>query len=127
MSRDLWSYRVRAYDVPSARLDPRVVADKRQAGWLMSGFPVARATGAGGRWIYTLYQQADNYPFVHALDAVDRTAVCIGLPWQWVGNGSAISNARLSIANGRLSIVGDRGKGARFVLDARTLRLLTSG
>jgi hypothetical protein len=126
-SMNLWSYRVRAYDVASARLDPRVVADKSQAGWVMSGSPVARATSSGGRWVYTLYQQADNYPFVHALDAVHRTAVCIGLPWQWAGNESAISNAVIRIANGRVSIVGDHGKGTRFVLDARTLRLLTSG
>ena len=41
----------------------------------MAGYPVARATGPGGRWVYTLYRQPTNYPFVHALDTVARRAV----------------------------------------------------
>ena len=49
----------------------------------MTGYPVSRATAPDGRFVYTLYQQNDNYPFVHALDTVHRTAVCIGLPWKW--------------------------------------------
>jgi hypothetical protein len=125
--QNLTSYRVRAYDLPAGRLLNRVVADKRQAGWVMNGYPVARATSAGGRWVYTLYQQGTNYPFVHALDAAHKTAVCIGLPWHWVNNGAAISNAELRLGKGRLTIVGDHGNGTRFVLDTNTLRLLGSG
>ena len=73
-------YQVQAYDLRAGALVPGVIADKRQAGWLMAGYPVSRATTSNGRWVYTFYSQNGNYPFVHALDTVDRTAVCIGIP-----------------------------------------------
>ena len=80
-------YQVKAYDLRAGKLLPGVIADKRQAGWLMQGYPVDRATSGNGRWVYTFYEQSNNYPFVHALDTVSRTAVCIGIPWQWAGAG----------------------------------------
>ncbi len=123
----LTAYRVRAYDLPSARLLPGAIADKRQAGWIMSGFPVARATSGDGRWVYTLYQQGDNYPFVHALDASNRTAVCIGLPWAWTGLAAdEIMSAKLSVAGGNLVIAGNQGRGTRFTLNTHTLRITRS-
>ena len=104
---------------------PGVIADKRQADWLMQGYPVDRATTANGRWVYTFYQQGNNYPFVHALDTVSRTAVCIGIPWQWAGEaqGVAIGSAKLTLDGHKLLIAG--GKDA-FTLDTRTFRV-TSG
>jgi hypothetical protein len=121
---DLSSYRVRGYDLAAGRLLAGVIADKRQAGWTMSGYPVARATTGGGRWVYTLYQQGNNYPFVHALDAANRTAVCIGLPWNWTGLAADdIMNARLTLAGGKLVIAGNHGAGTRFALDTRTFEV----
>jgi hypothetical protein len=79
---DLTRYRVRAYDFATGRLLPRVIADRRQASWTMSGYPVTRAADADGRFVYTLYQGPDGAPFVHALDAAARTAVCVGIPWR---------------------------------------------
>src|SRR5919201_154002 len=61
---------------------PQRIADRTQRGWVMSGYPVARATSAGGRWVYTLYQNPGGYPFVHALDTVGRRAHCVGVPWR---------------------------------------------
>jgi hypothetical protein len=118
-------YQVRGYDLKSGTLLPGVIADKSQAGWLIAGYPVSRATSPGGRWVYTLYQQSDNYPFVHALDTVNRTAICIGLPWQWTGQARqvAIGTAKLTLAGHALRIAG--GKDA-FVLDTRTFRVTTS-
>ncbi len=115
-------YQVRAFDLETGTLLDRVIADKRQAGWLMAGYPVSRATSPGGRWVYTLYQQSDNYPFVHALDTVDKTAICIGLPWRWAGQAQegAIGTAKLTLAGHALRIVG--GKDG-FVLDTRTFRV----
>src|SRR5262249_947542 len=55
------SYRVRAYDLQSNRLLPWAIADKRQAGWTMSGYPVARATSSDGRWVHTLYRNDGGY------------------------------------------------------------------
>src|SRR5262249_51906482 len=47
-------YQVKAYDLRAGKLLPGAIADKRQAGWLMQGYPVDRATTANGRWVYTL-------------------------------------------------------------------------
>ena len=49
---------------------PGRIADKTQKGWVMQGWPTARATTADGRWVYTLYSNPGGYPFVHALDTV---------------------------------------------------------
>jgi hypothetical protein len=117
-------YQVRAYDLRAGRLLPGVIADKRQAGWLMAGFPVARATGRDGGWVYTLYRQDDNYPFVHALDTVHRTAVCIGIPANWTSDQTWLSSARLTLASGTLAIATSSGK-TRFLLDTKTFRLTT--
>jgi hypothetical protein len=118
--RDISSYRVNAYDLAAGRLLPGVIADKRQAGWTMAGYPVARAEAPGGAWVYTLYQQGDNYPFVHALDTVHRTAVCIGLRVDW--RQQWISNARLAIAHGKLEIRDPAGT-TRLTLDTATFRV----
>ena len=122
--RNLFRYRVRAYDLSAGTLLARVIADKRQRGWLMNGYPVARAATADGRWVYTLYQQGDNYPFVHALDAVGRTAVCIGLPWVWTGSaGQEIMKADLRVVGGKLVIAGNHGKGTQFALNTQTFKI----
>ncbi len=100
-------YRVRAYDLRTHRLLSRVIADKRQRGWLMQGFPLHRTETADGGRVYTLYQAGGNYPFVHALDTVNRTAFCIGLPIPWrdpaVMEGTTL---RLDPANGDLVVRG---------------------
>jgi hypothetical protein len=83
----------------------------------MSGMPVARASSADGRWVYTLYSVGDNYPFVHALDTVHRTAVCIGIPWNWATDQTAINSATLAIEGNALSIAG------KFVLDRSTFEV----
>src|SRR5689334_17217844 len=80
---DLFQYRVRAYDLAKHKLLPRVIADKRQRDWNMNGMPVGRASTPDGRWVYTFYSNQNNYPFVHALDTVNRTATCIGIPFDW--------------------------------------------
>jgi len=118
---DVTRYQVQAYDLAAGRLLPGVIADKRQAGWVMAGSPIARATSAGGRWVYTLYQQSNNYPFVHALDAAHRTAICIGLPVDWTK--SWLSTARLVLAGGKLEVVS--GGRTRAVLDTRTFAVST--
>lgn len=119
---DATKYQVLAYDLRAGRLLRGVIADKRQAGWLMAGFPVSRAATSDGGWVYTLYRQDDNYPFVHALDTVHRTAVCIGLPAKWTTASAWISTARLKLAGGKLAVQTKSGE-TRFLLDAKTLRV----
>ena len=122
---DLTRYRVRAYDLAAGRLLPRAIADTRQKGWLMNGYPAARVASSDGRWVYTLYANPNNYPFVHALDSVSKTAVCIGLPWKWTGSMQVFETAtmRLSDDDGKLTITGGGGA-PRAVLDTETFRLL---
>jgi hypothetical protein len=115
---NLFQYRVRAYDLGSGRLLSRVIADKRQRDWNMNGYPVARAATANGRFVYTLYSNGNNYPFVHALDTVQRTAVCTGIPWNWAAEQQAIDRSTLRISGGKLMI------GDRFVLDRATYRVV---
>jgi hypothetical protein len=115
--KSLFRYRVRAYDMHAGKLLPGVVADKTQRSWLMDGYPVARASSADGKWVYTLYSNADNYPFVHALDTITRTAVCVGIPWDWSTDQRAINNATLTVKGGTLAISG------RFALDRSTFKV----
>jgi hypothetical protein len=93
-------YVVRAYDLRSHTLLPGRIADKTQAGWVMEGSAVTRATSGDGRMVYTMYIRPGGYPFIHALDSVQGTAHCIGLPWH--GDQAPLANARLTLAdNGR--------------------------
>ena len=72
-------YVVRSYDVAAAKLDDGVIVDKSAvAEGPMAGTPIARATTAAGDWVYTAYR--GDHAFVHALNTVDRFAVCIDLP-----------------------------------------------
>jgi hypothetical protein len=114
---NLFQYRVRAYDLMKHKLLPRVIADKRQRDWNMNGYPVGRASTADGRWVYTFYSTQNNYPFVHALDTVKRTAVCIGIPFDWAADQTEINQATLSIQGGKLAI------GSRFLLDRSTFKV----
>jgi hypothetical protein len=109
---DVFKYVVRAYDLRARRLIPQAIADKRQQGWIMRGLPMKRLVSADGRWVYTLYRQDGGYPFVHALDAVDRRAVCIGIPWQ--GNQDPLGSATLALSDGKLLITAG---GRRFAID----------
>jgi hypothetical protein len=120
---DLTRYRVRGYDLQRWRLLPRVIADKRQRGWTMTGYPLTRAASSDGRWVYTLYQQSSNYPFIHALDTVSRTAVCIGLPLRW-GASSPLSNPKLRLEHGDGTLVVVPRHGAPAIaIDTRTFRI----
>lgn len=118
---DATKYQVRAYDLRTNRLLPGVIADKSQAGWVMAGYPTARVAAQSGRWVYTLYRQDDNYPFVHALDTVHHTAVCVGIPADWT-NATWIEGARLRLDAGKLRIETRAGK-TRFLIDTRTFRV----
>ena len=84
----------------------------------MNGYPIARASSSDGNWVYTLYSNPNNYPFVHALDTVHRTAVCIGIPWDWTGaNQQEINQSTLTVKGGKLAV------GTHFMLDRSTFKI----
>jgi hypothetical protein len=116
---DLTRYRVRAYDLATRRLLPRVVADRRQADWTMQGYPVTRAASPDARWVYTLYQQPGGSPFVHALDAVTRTAVCVGIPWRGAQDILWSVHLRVDQRAPRLFLETRRGR-TLFAIDTRS-------
>jgi len=76
-NKDLVRYVVRAYDLPSRRLLPRAIVDKRNAGEVMRGYPVSRATTPTGDWVYTLYTRnaGSALTFVHALRPIGATVL----------------------------------------------------
>ena len=127
VGNDVSRYRVRAYDVAARRLLKRVVADKRQTGWTMHGYPVARASTATGSRVYTLYSPGDNYPFVHVLDTVGRTAVCVGLPLAWTDQ-SLLDGAELELGDGgRTLTVSAPHLREPLTVDTRTFRVTQGG
>jgi hypothetical protein len=120
---DITRYRVRAYDLKTKRLLPRAIADRRQAGWTMRGFPIARVATADDRSVFTLYQPNGNYPFVHALDTVRRTAVCIGLPLSWTDR--SLDGATLALRDaGKRLVVSGPNLAKPIAIDTTALRVI---
>lgn len=119
---DLTKYQVQAYNLRAGRLVPGVIADKSQKGWVMAGWPIARAATRNGSWVYTLYRRDTNYPFVHALDAAHRVAVCIGIPADWTTENTWLGAARLRLSGDKLEIRTSRGQ-TRYVLDVKTFQV----
>jgi hypothetical protein len=112
-SSDISQYAVRAYDLVAHRLLPQPVVDPREPDEKMTGFPVTRVMSAGDRWAYTLYFRPSGAPFVHALDTVDRRAVCVDLPTLSaldIGNG----HLRLGPGGGTLQVLVDGVTGAQI-------------
>jgi hypothetical protein len=116
--QDVLKYQVRAYDLRRHRLLTQVIADRRQQGWVMQGMPIKRVASPDGRWVYTLYGAGDGYPFVHALDAVNGTAHCIGIPW--TGNQDPLGRAVLRLDGAKLMIAAG---GRSFAIDRQTFAL----
>ena len=79
-----------------------------------------RLQAAGVSW--RVYQQQDNYPFVHALDTASRTAVCVGLPVDWTKPW--VSTAHLALVGGKLRIEANGGR-TRVLVDTRTFAVTT--
>ncbi len=77
--KDPTKYRVRVYDLARDRLVAQPVVDPRELPGEMYGFPVTRVSSPDSRWAYTLYDAQGERPFIHALDTIDRKAVCIDL------------------------------------------------
>lgn len=85
-------YVVRSYNVAAEKLDEGIVVDKSalEEG-PMSGRPIARATTTNADWVYTAYR--GDHAFVHALNTVNKFAVCIDLPHR----AAKVSDWRLNL------------------------------
>ncbi len=69
----------------------------------MRGLPITRSTGPGGRWEYTLYAGGEH-PFIHALDTVRRSSLCLDLPHQ-VEHHRRLWALRLAVRGERVAVV----------------------
>jgi hypothetical protein len=119
-------YRVRAYDLASRRLLPQTIVDRREPGEVMTGTPVTRATSPGGAWVYTLYVKPDGTGFVHALDTLNRKAVCIDLPWREMGAWAYAVRIRVSSDHTKLYLRRLDRKGRSAVIDTRSWKTTVS-
>jgi hypothetical protein len=90
---------IRAYDLRGHRLLP--------SGEPLRGSPIARTTGPGGRWEYTLHAGGQR-AFIHALDTVNRTSLPLDLPRRVTGH-RRLWALRLAIRRGKVAVLdGDR-------------------
>ena len=81
------AYQVRAVDIATGTLRDAVIADKRNIGEAMAGWPVGQVRRTDGV-VLTLYRGLEH-PFVHALNTIDAWAVCIDLPASPSANDAA--------------------------------------
>jgi len=73
-------YRVRLYDLAVGRLAPQVIFDKTTRGaGAMSGTRVYGVPSPDGQWLFSLYINGPQGPFVHALSLGQNFAWCINL------------------------------------------------
>jgi hypothetical protein len=121
--RDPTRYAVRSYDVERGRLLSAPIVDKSEPGERMRGYPVTRVDGPGGRWAYTLYDGAGGHPFVHALDTVEQTAVCIDL--DALTGRKDLQMLRLSLDPGQEQLSVVKGTDPVALIDTRTFAVRT--
>jgi hypothetical protein len=115
-------YRVRSFDVATGLLRGALV-DRLEKEEEMGGEPMARAASPDGRWAYTLYARQKQVPFVHALDTVERSAYCIGLPLE-LGYESQ-RQLRMKLRRGTLDV---RLRGESFAtIDTESWKVETTG
>ena len=116
-SSNVSDYEVLAYDLPAHKLLAKPIIDPRDRDEAMTGFPISRVMGPGGRWAYTLYMRPSRVPFVHALDTTGRRAVCIDLPS--LANAD-IGNAHLGLGPGGTELQIQISSVTRTVINTRT-------
>jgi hypothetical protein len=74
------SYAVRGYDLAGGQLLPGSLGTKGEV-LQMQGLAAQVVASPDGRWLLTLYVNTQtNTAFVHALNLIERYAVCINLP-----------------------------------------------
>jgi hypothetical protein len=89
-------YQVRAVDVATGVMRDAVIADKRNIGEAMAGWPIAQVRRPDGL-VMTLYRGAEH-PFIHALNTVEAWAVCIDLPPAHAGDAKTALDWGLATA-----------------------------
>jgi hypothetical protein len=99
------AYSVHYYDVARSRLQSATLSMKGQyVAPVMTGSPAGSVATPDGRWLLTLYLNTrQGRAFVHALDLVKRSAVCIVLPGEGRGLAALRSYALAASADGTIA------------------------
>jgi len=130
------AYQVRALDTSSGELLPEPILDPEEPEERMDGIPISRATSPDGRWAYTLYGSYEtkhhrdapgHEPFIHALDTVGQSAVCIDLPQLQSRSDSFQFALRMATGGRRLVVLNRRpmltGSHALLEVDTRSFEV----
>lgn len=127
-------YQVRAVDVATGVMRDAVIADKRNIGEAMAGWPIAQVRRPDGL-VMTLYRGAEH-PFIHALNTVEAWAVCIDLPAAHADDAKAALDWGLAVApdggavfavNATLGTVVDVSPSELFVRRSAAVEPLAAG
>lgn len=78
LERDMSKYQVRRYDMQAKAMDERVVVDKSNNS-VMRGVRHVSLPSANGEWLFTLYLNNAQGPFIHALSLNNAIAMCVPL------------------------------------------------
>ena len=72
-------YQVRRYDMRLGALDPNIVIAKGES-QIMNGVRQTAPASRDGAWLYSLYLNPNQGPFIHALSLSTPVAFCLDLP-----------------------------------------------
>ena len=115
-------YQVRLYDLPADALQEGTLRDKRYFEEVMTGLARDGVPTPDGRWLLTLYVNTQrNSAFVHALDLVNKSAVCLDL-LSGTGDPADLAGYALTLApDGRRAYATNPALGAVVELDLAAL------
>ena len=108
------SYAVRGYDLAAGRLLPGSLGRKGET-VRMQGEAGQVVASPDGRWLLTVYVETTrNTAFVHALNLIERTAICIPLP---PCKRCGAEDWTLALAADRRTLRATNASGRRAVID----------
>ena len=113
------AYSVHYYDLARSRLQPATLSMKGQyVAPVMTGSPAGSVATRDGRWLLTLYLNTrEGRAFVHALNLVDRNAVCIVLPGEGSGLAALRSYALAARPDGKIAYAANPALGVIAEVD----------
>jgi len=121
------SYAVRGYDLAAGQLLPGSLGRKGET-VEMQGLAGQVVASPDGRWLLTVYVNTQtNTAFVHALNLIERIAICIDLPPCTSCAPEALKHWGLALASdGRTLFAANPALGRVATIDLPTYRVITS-
>jgi hypothetical protein len=122
------SYAVRGYDLAAGQMLPGSLGRKGQT-VQMQGLAGQVVASPDGRWLLTLYVNTEtNSAFVHALNLIERIAICIDMPPCTKCAPEALKRWGLALApDGRSLFAANPALGRVATIDLPTYRVIAEG